>query len=122
MSLSIGPTFLSNAQAILGLRETQQSLISSNLANADTPGYKALAINFQSDLQSALAGHTSSLARPKVMYETSAPVALNGNDVSPAMQKLASIENSDGISSETTFLHQSTNDLITAMRPNPNGI
>ncbi|KDB03483.1 hypothetical protein U879_11740 [Defluviimonas sp. 20V17] len=37
-------------------------------------------------------------------------------------EKLESLSNIGAMRSEVTYLHQSTSDLITAMRPNPNGI
>lgn len=38
----------------LNLRLMNQNVISSNIANADTPGYKAKALDFESALRSAL--------------------------------------------------------------------
>ncbi|MFC4729115.1 flagellar basal body rod protein FlgB [Coralloluteibacterium thermophilus] len=40
----------------LGLREQRLKLIASNLANADTPNYKARDLDFTRALQSAMAG------------------------------------------------------------------
>ena len=39
----------------LNLRLVNQNLIASNIANADTPGYKAKAIEFERALRDALA-------------------------------------------------------------------
>ena len=97
----------------------RQRLIASNVANADTPGYKARDINFATDLKAAEAGST---AAPTPQYLQAFPVRLDGNDVSLTSQKLEALSNTDGIQQEVTFLHQSTTDLITALRPNPNGI
>ena len=43
-------------QAALNLRAARQELMASNIANADTPNYKARDIDFASALQGALAG------------------------------------------------------------------
>src|SRR5512141_1517629 len=43
-------------QAALNLRAARQELIASNIANADTPNYKAKDIDFASALQGALSG------------------------------------------------------------------
>ena len=43
-------------EAALGLRAYRQQLIASNIANADTPGYKAVDIDFQEALNLALSG------------------------------------------------------------------
>ena len=44
-----------NRQA-LGLRAYRQQVLAANIANADTPGFKARDIDFNAALQSALAG------------------------------------------------------------------
>lgn len=38
------------------LLSTRQKVVASNIANADTPGYKTQDIDFQSELQSAMSG------------------------------------------------------------------
>ena len=43
-------------QAALNLRAARQELMASNIANADTPNYKAKDIDFASALQGALTG------------------------------------------------------------------
>lgn len=61
-------------QVALSLRAARQELLASNIANADTPNYKARDIDFASALQTALAG--TSVAVP--MTKTS-PAHLEGN-------------------------------------------
>jgi len=46
-----------NLEDYLTLLSTRQRLVASNIANADTPGYKTQDIDFESELQNAL--HTS---------------------------------------------------------------
>ena len=48
-------------QTALNLRAARQELLASNIANADTPNYKARDIDFASALQNALAGTPSRL-------------------------------------------------------------
>ena len=48
-------------QTALSLRGARQELLASNIANADTPGYKARDINFASALQNAMAGSPAKL-------------------------------------------------------------
>jgi len=43
----------------LNLRAQRQQLLASNIANADTPGYKARDIDFRQTLQATLADRTS---------------------------------------------------------------
>ncbi len=49
-------------QTALSLRGARQELLASNIANADTPNYKARDIDFASALNNALAGTPSKLA------------------------------------------------------------
>lgn len=48
-------------RAALGLRAARQELLASNIANADTPNYKARDIDFASALQGALGGGAARL-------------------------------------------------------------
>ena len=45
----------------MNLLSTRQKLIASNIANADTPGYKTQDIDFQSEFQSALNGPANAM-------------------------------------------------------------
>ena len=47
-------------QTALALRAQRQQILASNIANADTPNYKARDIDFTKALQSALAGKEAS--------------------------------------------------------------
>lgn len=53
---------LSINQTALRVRAARQELIASNIANADTPGFKARDINFASAMQAALSGTEAKLA------------------------------------------------------------
>ncbi|MDO9053636.1 MAG: flagellar basal body rod protein FlgB [Gallionella sp.] len=48
-------------QTALSLRGARQELLASNIANADTPNYKARDIDFASALQNAVAGSAAKL-------------------------------------------------------------
>ena len=48
-------------QTALNLRAARQELLASNIANADTPNYKAKDIDFASALQGALSGSAEKL-------------------------------------------------------------
>lgn len=61
-------------QTALSLRAARQELLAANIANADTPNYKARDINFASALQNAMAGTSTEL--PLV---TTSPQHLEGN-------------------------------------------
>ena len=44
----------------MNLLSARQKVVASNIANADTPGYKAQDIDFQSELHSAISGFPAS--------------------------------------------------------------
>jgi flagellar basal-body rod protein FlgB len=50
-------------QYTVGVRERNAEMISSNIAQANTPGYKAKALNFDKALQAASSGASISLTR-----------------------------------------------------------
>lgn len=72
-----------------------------------------------SALASQLAAPSGAQATPE--YRADATVGLDGNDVSLDAERVEASQNAEQISGATTFLHQSTADLITALRPNPSG-
>jgi flagellar basal-body rod protein FlgB len=49
-------------------------------------------------------------------------VGLNGNDVSLDTERVNAAANGEAMQAATVFLHQSTTDMVTALRPNPAGI
>jgi len=61
-------------QTALNLRSSRQELLASNIANADTPNYKARDIDFASALQNALSGSVA-----KLPVATSSSMHLQGN-------------------------------------------
>ena len=60
----------------MDLLAARQKLVASNIANADTPGYRTRDLDFQGEFQSA-AGLT-----PEVVQVTGLPVKNDGNNVS----------------------------------------
>jgi flagellar basal-body rod protein FlgB len=48
------PPILSTLESYLKLTTTRQQLISANMANIDTPGYKTHDVNFAGELQKAI--------------------------------------------------------------------
>jgi len=67
-------------QLALGLRAYRQQIIASNIANADTPGYKAVDIDFQDALRSAQAAANV----PPVSLTTTSAGHLPGQSTSNA--------------------------------------
>ena len=60
----------------MNLVSMRQKLVASNIANADTPGYKTKDLDFQSDFQAAMTGGS-----PRAVEVPSLPVKNDGNNV-----------------------------------------
>jgi flagellar basal-body rod protein FlgB len=116
--LSVG--FLNFYTGVLAVQQQRASLLANNIANADTPGYKAVDIPFDDALSEQLADPSAAPVDPQ--YRASATVALDGNDVSLDNERVESAQNGEQMVGAATFVRQSTADLITALRPNPSGV
>ena len=53
----------------MDLLSTRQKLVTSNLANADTPGYRTQDIDFQFEFMSAVNGQGAQVIEPQGLYE-----------------------------------------------------
>jgi flagellar basal-body rod protein FlgB len=61
----------------MDLLSMRQKVVASNIANADTPGFKTKDLNFQSEFASALSG-----SQPQASEVVGLPVKNDGNNVS----------------------------------------
>lgn len=66
----------------LDLAAFRQQLVTSNLANVDTPGYKTVDINFQSEMERALFDPAGEPEDPQVFQVPGLPQRPDGNNVS----------------------------------------
>ncbi len=83
-------------QTALNLRAARQELLASNIANADTPNYKAKDVNFATALQNAMAG-----TAPALPAAQTSPMHLQGNTDqaimgSPVMYRVPAQPSADG--------------------------
>ncbi|WP_459696959.1 flagellar basal body rod protein FlgB [Acidisoma sp. C75] len=108
--------------SVLDVGDRRASLIANNIANADTPGFKARDVDFSAALQSELSGAPDMGASNAALYRAGDPVTLDGNDVSLDKERLEALQNGQQMMGASIFLHQDTANLITALRPNPGGI
>ena len=71
-----------NANA-LRLRSERQALLAANIANADTPNYKAVDFDFAKALEAANAASAKGAvaAKPGTLYRQPAQASLDGNSV-----------------------------------------
>jgi flagellar basal-body rod protein FlgB len=108
-------------QAALGVRATRQQALASNIANADTPHFKARDLDFRSALQSAMGGSAGGpveLVRtsvhhlaaqggaldPSMMYRTETQSSVDGNTVDMDVERAAFAENSVQYEALLTFI------------------
>jgi flagellar basal-body rod protein FlgB len=80
---------LSSALDGIALR---QRVIADNIANVDTPGYRASSVDFESSLRAAIAsGDPSAIGAPELVA-TDTPVGANGNNVDLRKETLAAVQ------------------------------
>lgn len=79
---------LKSALSGLALR---QRAIADNIANIETPGFRARQVDFEAALRSAVEAGTPERARPAVSQSTE-PTRLNGNNVNLDDQTLSSLD------------------------------
>jgi flagellar basal-body rod protein FlgB len=71
----------------------RQRVIADNIANVDTPGYRASSVDFESSLRSAIAsGDESELTLSPTKTATDTPVGANGNNVDLRKETLAAVQ------------------------------
>lgn len=124
-------------QEALNLRHERQRVLASNIANADTPHFKARDVDFASELSSALqsgraaaqgmslrttserhidANGASSPLR-ELLYRMPAQPSLDGNTVDMDSERVAFAENAMRYQAALTLLNSRIQGLKSAMQP-----
>ncbi|CAG4882173.1 flagellar component of cell-proximal portion of basal-body rod [Georgfuchsia toluolica] len=121
-------------QQALGLRNYRQQLLASNIANADTPGYKARDIDFNSALQSALnngsqgggpdktsmrhlgANAAQPVPEQQVLYRTPTQLSVDGNTVEMDAERAQFADNAVRMEASLTFLNSQIKTLLAAIQ------
>jgi flagellar basal-body rod protein FlgB len=80
---------LSSALDGIALR---QRVIADNIANVDTPGYRASSVDFESNLRAAIASGDPSAAGEAELVATDTPVGANDNNVDLRKETLAAVQ------------------------------
>jgi len=88
----------------MDLVSMRQKLVASNIANADTPGYKTQDIDFQASFQAALDGGS-----PRPMEVTGLPVKNDGNNVDLDREARLLAENALRFNIASNLIHTSIN-------------
>lgn len=118
----------------LTLRAQRQQLLASNIANADTPGYKARDMDFRKAMQDLLAGTSSAttLARTApahlapaagaggaagpVLYRTAVQPSLDGNSVDMDIERAQFAENAIHYEANLMVLNSQLKSLLSAIQ------
>ena len=126
--------YLSFQKAALDLRAQRQQVLAANIANADTPNYKARDFDFSSALQDAVAGRngadigldttsaghlpgqTSGGSPARLLYRTPAQAAIDGNTVEMDVERSAFAENAIQYEAGITFISHHLKTLLSAVQ------
>lgn len=101
----------------LELRSQRMGLITSNIANAATPGYKAKDIDFAAALKASTNGmNTDQAASGAALYRTPVMPSLDGNTVEMSTEQLAFSENAVGYSATLSFISARVNTVTRALK------
>ncbi|MFG6176411.1 flagellar basal body rod protein FlgB [Halomonas sp. THAF12] len=124
-------------QQALSLRHERQKVLASNIANADTPGYKARDMDFSGELAKAVrhgqvasgglhlsrtdAGHLAGKAPAspdrELLYRVPEQPSLDGNTVDMDRERVAFADNSVRYQASLNFLTSRIQGLKKAMQP-----
>ncbi|TIX51511.1 flagellar basal body rod protein FlgB [Alteraurantiacibacter aquimixticola] len=103
--------------AALELRSHRMGLLTSNIANAATPGYKARDIDFASALEARTAGATRDASiETATRYRIPTMPSLDGNTVELANEQMAFAENAVAYSATLTFLNGRVQTITRALK------
>ncbi|MGZ4445123.1 MAG: flagellar basal body rod protein FlgB [Nocardioides sp.] len=70
----------------------RQRVIADNIANVDTPNYRATSVDFESSLRAAISSGDLSAGVTPVETATDTPVGANGNNVDLRKETLAAVQ------------------------------
>lgn len=134
MSVSLDKAMGILPQAV-NVRAQRMELLASNIANADTPNYKARDIDFRAVLEAAEGrGDSLPLARTQAahldatgaasrgsveaLYRVPSQPSLDGNTVDPQMERAAFAENAVQYQSSLEFLNRTVSGIQNAFQRN----
>lgn len=113
----------------LALREKRSEVLASNLANADTPGYKARDLDFQAILKNSMdtgntidrtqQGHFSPndrLLGATMMYRNPQQASIDGNTVESHIEQAKYAENAVQYQASLNFINGRLSGLMSAIR------
>ena len=126
-------TYLAPLQRAMQLHAYRQQLLAANIANADTPNYHAVDLNFAKAYRAAMQGAAGNLPlrqdQPRQMaasgsasglaayvaYQAGNQVSLNGNSVDMDREQSAFLKNSVRYEADLTFLTGKIKTMLSAI-------
>lgn len=103
--------------AALELRSQRLGLLTSNIANAATPGFKARDIDFRAALNARMGGASlDQAADGATKFRVPVMPALDGNTVELATEQAAFAENAVAYSASLSFVRGRVESLTRALR------
>lgn len=127
---------LSFFQDAIRLRQQRQEVLSANIANADTPNYKARDFDFTKALKEAMGdgpsrlpdtslaltserhipGKALSPARAELLYRQPVQPSLDGNTVDMDVERVAFADNTMRYQTDLTVISQRIKGLVAALQ------
>ncbi len=103
--------------AALEVRSQRMGMLTSNIANAATPGYKARDIDFAAALDARLTGQNADRAASGALrYRIPVMPSLDGNTVELANEQMAFAENAVAYSATLSFVQGKVNTVTRALK------
>jgi flagellar basal-body rod protein FlgB len=99
----------------LDLTAQRQTLVSQNIANIDTPGYRTRDLDFQREMQRALSGDGDAAASPMVREVPGLVDRPDGNNVDIDRESLLMAKNQLQFQTAAQLLHSEFNRLQLAI-------
>ena len=106
----------------LKLRSYRQELIAANMANGDTPNYKAVDIDFTQALKAATespgrgAAGSAAASAPEILYRTPAQASLDGNTVEMDAERAKFADNTVRYEAAMRFLNGQLRTMLAAVQ------
>jgi len=128
--MRIGPDIFGNHELALMARARRAGVLAANLANADTPNYKARDIDFGQSLQGAgaqadlvlattssahLGGADTAPPGGELKYRIPFQASLDGNSVETPIEMAAFSENAVRYQASLMFINRTINNIATAL-------
>lgn len=103
----------------LKLRGERQALLAANIANADTPNYKAVDFDFARALAETnrALGAGAPPAAPAILYRQPSQPSLDGNTVEMDAERAQFVDNTVRYEASLRFLNGQIRTLLDALRP-----